>query len=80
MKQNRSLATWIFFVIAIIGGAVAFFLRVLAGSPVGVGVALLTFVLAIAVFNGVQVAEQWREAVILRLGNFKALKGPGCSS
>ena len=77
MKQNRSLATLIFFVIVIIGGAFAFFLRVLAGSPAGVGVALLAFVLAIAAFNGVQVAEQWSKAVILRLGKFKALKGPG---
>ncbi|MEO9215095.1 MAG: slipin family protein [Rhodanobacter sp.] len=77
MKQNRSLAMLIFLVIAVIGGTIAFSLGALAGSRPGVGMALLAFVLAIAAFNSVQVAEQWSKVVILRLGKFTALKGPG---
>jgi regulator of protease activity HflC (stomatin/prohibitin superfamily) len=34
-------------------------------------------VLALAAYNSVQVAEQWSKVVILRLGKFTALRGPG---
>jgi regulator of protease activity HflC (stomatin/prohibitin superfamily) len=77
MKQNRSLAMLIFLVIVVIGGTMAFFLGALAGNPAGVGIAVLAFLLAIAAFNSVQVAEQWSKVVILRLGKFTALRGPG---
>ncbi len=33
--------------------------------------------IAIAVSSGIQVADQWDKAVILRLGHFHSLKGPG---
>lgn len=77
MKQNRSLATLIFFIVVMVGGAIAIFLGLLAGSAAGIGVVLLTFVLAIAAFNSVQVAEQWSKVVIPRLGQFRALKALG---
>jgi regulator of protease activity HflC (stomatin/prohibitin superfamily) len=77
MKQNRSLALLIFLVIAVVGGTVAFLLGALAGNPAGVGLAVFSFVLALAAYNSVQVAEQWSKVVILRLGKFTALRGPG---
>ena len=40
---------------------------------IGVG----AFVLALVVSSAIQVADQWDRAVILRLGQFHALKGPG---
>ncbi|HXQ28773.1 MAG TPA: hypothetical protein VN848_05845 [Gemmatimonadales bacterium] len=35
------------------------------------------FVLAVIVSSAVQVADQWSKAVVLRLGKFRALQGPG---
>jgi hypothetical protein len=36
-----------------------------------------TFVIACFIFNAIKVANQWDRAVVLRLGHFRALKGPG---
>jgi regulator of protease activity HflC (stomatin/prohibitin superfamily) len=35
------------------------------------------FVFACLVYSSVQIADQWNRAVVLRLGKFQALKGPG---
>ena len=37
----------------------------------------VAFLIAIVVSSGIQVADQWDKAVILRLGQFHSLKGPG---
>jgi regulator of protease activity HflC (stomatin/prohibitin superfamily) len=42
-------------------------------GAIGVG----AFILAIVVSSAIQVADQWDRVVILRLGHFHALKGPG---
>jgi regulator of protease activity HflC (stomatin/prohibitin superfamily) len=36
-----------------------------------------TFIIAWIISSGIKVANQWDRAVVLRLGNFRALKGPG---
>ncbi|BDI34102.1 hypothetical protein CCAX7_61530 [Capsulimonas corticalis] len=38
---------------------------------------VLAFVLACIVYSSLQVANQWDKAVVLRLGRFQALRGPG---
>jgi regulator of protease activity HflC (stomatin/prohibitin superfamily) len=40
-------------------------------------VGLIIFIIAILVLSAVQVADQWNRAIILRLGKFHAMKGPG---
>jgi regulator of protease activity HflC (stomatin/prohibitin superfamily) len=42
-----------------------------------VGIGIVSLVLALAVSSAIQVADQWSKAVILRLGKFHSLKGPG---
>jgi regulator of protease activity HflC (stomatin/prohibitin superfamily) len=37
----------------------------------------VTFILAYLVFAAIKVANQWERAVVLRLGHFHSLKGPG---
>ena len=39
--------------------------------------ALRAVVLALIISSTIQVADQWDRVVILRLGHFHALKGPG---
>jgi regulator of protease activity HflC (stomatin/prohibitin superfamily) len=43
----------------------------------GTAIAVVTFVFATIVSSAIKVADQWDRAVILRLGRFHALKGPG---
>jgi regulator of protease activity HflC (stomatin/prohibitin superfamily) len=40
-------------------------------------IAVGAFVIALVVSSAIQVADQWDKAVILRLGHFHSLKGPG---
>lgn len=77
MRQNRSFASLISIVIVVVGLALAYF-RNQAGDSLGVFIiAASAVILALAVSTGVQVADQWDKAVILRLGHFHSLKGPG---
>ena len=77
MKQNRSFAVLSSFVIFGLGAAVAY-ARYRAGANVAaVGIGVVAFVLALVVVSAIQVADQWDRAVVLRLGHFHSLKGPG---
>jgi regulator of protease activity HflC (stomatin/prohibitin superfamily) len=77
MKQNRSFAVLVFFVILGIGAALAY-ARFRAADNMGtIAIGISDFVLALVVASAIQVADQWDRAVILRLGHFHALKGPG---
>jgi cellobiose-specific phosphotransferase system component IIC len=77
MKQNRSFAALSFLVILGIGAALAYArYRVGANLEAG-GIGVGAFVLAMVVASAIQVADQWDRAVILRLGKFRSLKGPG---
>ncbi len=77
MKQNRSFASLIFIVVIGIGAAVAY-ARYRAGANVeAVGIGVGAFVIASIISAAIQVANQWDRVVILRLGHFHALKGPG---
>ncbi|HEV2328006.1 MAG TPA: slipin family protein [Verrucomicrobiae bacterium] len=77
MKQNKSFAVLIFIVIMGIGAALAW-ARYKSGDNVGAaGIGGTAFVAALVVSAAIQVADQWDRAVILRLGHFHALKGPG---
>lgn len=77
MKQNRSFALLIFVAILGVGAALAYSRYRAADNfeagVIGVG----AFVLAMVVSSAIQVADQWDRAVILRLGHFHSLRGPG---
>src|ERR1700722_11180327 len=77
MRQNRSFAILIFVVILGVGAALAY-ARFRVGDNLEVGCfGVGAFVLALVVASAIQVADQWDRAVILRLGHFHSLKGPG---
>jgi regulator of protease activity HflC (stomatin/prohibitin superfamily) len=77
MKQNRSFAALIFFVILGVGAALAYARYRVAGNFEAAVIGVCAFVLAIVVSSAIQVANQWDRAVILRLGHFHSLRGPG---
>ena len=78
MKQNGSpFGLLIFIVILGIGAALAYVTNGLAANLQVVWIGVAAFVLALVVSSAIQVANQWDKVVILRLGQFHSLKGPG---
>ena len=78
MRQNRSpFGLLIFIVILGLGAALAYVTHGLAASADVIWIGIVAFVIALVVSSSIQVADQWDKVVILRLGHFHSLKGPG---
>src|SRR6202453_245554 len=77
MRQNGSFGILIFIIIAAIGGAIAYLANGIAGNFAGTVVGVGTLAVAMVASSAIRVADQWDRAVILRLGKFHALRGPG---
>ena len=78
MKQNRSpFGLLILIVILGLGAAFAYVTNGFAANAEVVGIGVVALVMALVASSAIQVADQWDRVVILRLGKFHALKGPG---
>lgn len=77
MKKNRSFQGLIFIVILGIGVALAYAMSQASPNVESLWIVACAFVLACLVSSAIQVADQWSKAVVLRLGKFDVLKGPG---
>jgi regulator of protease activity HflC (stomatin/prohibitin superfamily) len=67
----------VFVVILGVGATLAYTRYTGVANVEVVGIGVMTFVLALLAAASIQVADQWDKAVILRLGHFHDLKGPG---
>ena len=77
MKQNRSFAAVVLFVILGVGAALACARYRMGANFEASGIGVSAFVLALVVASAIQVADQRDGVLVLRLGHFHALKGPG---
>ena len=77
MKNNSSFRVLIFIVIVGIGAALTYAMHRVSADFEGLWILGVAFVLACVVSSAIQVADQWNKAVILRLGKFRSLQGPG---
>jgi regulator of protease activity HflC (stomatin/prohibitin superfamily) len=77
MRTNGSFPTLIFIVIAGLGAALGFGLRAAQYEYLAFFVFGLGILIAAIASSAVRVADQWSKAVVLRLGKFRALQGPG---
>jgi regulator of protease activity HflC (stomatin/prohibitin superfamily) len=77
MKKNSSFPVLIFVVILGIGAALAYAKYRITADFQGLWFLGGAFVLALVVSSAIQVADQWSKAVVLRLGKFRSLQGPG---
>ncbi len=77
MRPTSSFATLVFFVILAIGSALAYAMYGLSGNWESFWLIIGAFIVAIVVACAIKVADQWNRAVVLRLGRFHALRGPG---
>ncbi|MGA8101700.1 MAG: slipin family protein [Candidatus Acidiferrales bacterium] len=77
MKKNSSFPALIFVVILGIGAALAYARYRVSADFEGLWILGGAIVLAFIASSAIQVADQWSKAVVLRLGKFRSLQGPG---
>jgi regulator of protease activity HflC (stomatin/prohibitin superfamily) len=77
MRSANFLSAIIFFVILIAGIALANSVNGAIGGRMGITIVIGSFILACLVSASIRIANPWEKAVILRLGNFQSLCGPG---
>ena len=77
MRTNSSFPALAFLVIACIGGMTAYGLHRTGSDALAFLAAGVAFLLAAATSSAIRVADEWSKAVVLRLGKFRALEGPG---
>lgn len=77
MRKPNTLPGLVFVVIAALGLAVA---ALAYGNGAAIGAAVIATVgvlIAFAVSYAIKIADQWERVVVLRLGRFRSLEGPG---
>ncbi len=77
MRTTNSFALLIFIAILGVGVALAYAMHGTSTNWESIWIVGGAFVVALVVASGIRVANQWDKAVVLRLGRFRALKGPG---
>ena len=77
MKAKSSFSVLIFFVIFAIGLALAYSGYSNQSGTGPMWIAAISFLVAIIVSSAIKIADQWEKAVVLRLGRFHSLRGPG---
>ena len=77
MKTKSSFSVLIFFVILAIGIALAYASYDVQDSTGTIWIGVISFLVALIVSSAIKIADQWEKAVVLRLGRFHSLRGPG---
>jgi len=77
MRKPNPLPGLIFVVIFLVGLGLAYLDFTVSGPAGSVTIAILFLLVAIIVSNAIKIADQWEKTVVLRLGRFRSLEGPG---
>ena len=78
MRSFNAFASLIFILILAVGSAIAYAAYQVPADAGGVtGIIAITFIVATLVASAIKVANQWEKAVVLRLGKFRVIQGPG---
>jgi regulator of protease activity HflC (stomatin/prohibitin superfamily) len=77
MRQTNSFAALVFIVILAVGAALAYAMYGISASWVSNQLIPAAVIVAFVVSFATKVADQWDRAVVLRLGRFHVLRGPG---
>jgi regulator of protease activity HflC (stomatin/prohibitin superfamily) len=77
MRKQSSFAILIFFLILLVGAGLSYIIFSVSGNPQSIWIVIAAFVIAVVVSLAIKVANQWERAVVLRLGKFYSLRGPG---
>jgi len=77
MRKTNALARLVFVLIAGIGLAFAYLAYLATAYATGVAIGIVSLLIAAIAAYSIRVADQWERVVVLRLGRFRSLEGPG---
>ncbi len=77
MRQTNAIPSLIFVVILGVGLTIAYSLYVASGVAAGFAGGVASLVLAAIASAATKIANQWERTIVLRLGRFRSMKGPG---
>lgn len=77
MKTKSSFSVLIFFLIFAVGLALAYVSYDVQSPFAAISIVLISFLVSIIISSAIKIADQWEKAVVLRLGRFRSLRGPG---
>jgi len=77
MRKSSSFAALIFIIILGIGLGLAYTMYSASANMESAWIGVIALVIALVVCLAIKIADQWERVVILRLGKFRSLKGPG---
>ena len=77
MKSKNFFPTLVFFLIFGIGMLIVYTMHNVLSSAINISIGISAFIIALLVSASIKIADQWNRAVVLRLGKFHSLKGPG---
>lgn len=77
MKSKSMFSFFIFVVLFGIGLAVAYAVYDPSGNEKSVIIGVVALLIALLISSSIKIADAWDKAVVLRLGHFRSLKGPG---
>jgi regulator of protease activity HflC (stomatin/prohibitin superfamily) len=78
MRRINFFSVLVFLAIVAVGAGLSYASYRISENPAGsVWVCTVTFLVAVLIAASIKVADQWEKAVILRLGRFHSIKGPG---
>ncbi|MDE3142536.1 MAG: slipin family protein, partial [Bacteroidota bacterium] len=77
MKSKSLFSVFIFFVILVVGLLLARFIFETSNNLESTFITVCIFIIALLVSSATKIADPWDKAVVLRLGKFHSLRGPG---
>jgi regulator of protease activity HflC (stomatin/prohibitin superfamily) len=77
MRRPSAIPPTLFVLLLVVGAALAWPIRISFGAAPAAGFEVLVLVTAALLAAAIKIASQWERAVVLRLGRFRALSGPG---
>ena len=77
MKPTSYFSTLIFIIIFCIGLGIASSTTGDQAGSTRTLIGVISFIFALIVASSIKVADQWEKVVVLRLGRFQTLRGPG---
>ena len=77
MRRASPIPFLIFLILAGLTAVVAWLIAAMAGAAPAVVFGAIALVAAALVAATIQIANQWERAIVLRLGRFQAMRGPG---
>jgi regulator of protease activity HflC (stomatin/prohibitin superfamily) len=77
MRKPNALPGLVFVAIAGIGLALAALLSAAGAYGASVAIGIVAVIVAMVVSYAIKIADQWERVVVLRLGRYRSLEGPG---